>query len=146
MGQNKYLHLRNKWWSVDIVKIICTIEHSPSMPSVYCVSEWVKNYKLHNLYVNRFLLSLLLTMNSAVCMYVKYSARRQVRPSTCSTRVVHISVYWTIERNEVVCQVLSSLSQWPYGNTFHCIHRHKSAANTTTKHPIRQIAPKLSQP
>ena len=27
------------------------------------------------------------------CMYVKYSARRQLRPSTCTTRVVHISVY-----------------------------------------------------
>ena len=39
------------------------------------------------------------------------------------------------ERSEAVCQVLSSLSQWPYGNTFHSTHRHKSAANTTTKHP-----------
>ena len=68
-------------------------------------------------------------------MYVKYSARRQVRPSTCTTRVVHISVYLTEERSEVVCQVFSSLSQWPYGNTFHCTYRHKSAANTTTKHP-----------
>ena len=28
-----------------------------------------------------------------------------------------------------------SLSQWLYGNTIHCSHRHKSAANTTTKHP-----------
>ena len=37
--------------------------------------------------------------------------------------------------SEVVCQVLSSLSQWSYGNTFHCTHRHKSAVNTTTKHP-----------
>ena len=27
------------------------------------------------------------------CMYVMYSARRQVRPSTCTTRVVPISVY-----------------------------------------------------
>ena len=33
------------------------------------------------------------------------------------------------------CQVLSSLSQQPYGSTFHCTHRHESAANTTTKHP-----------
>ena len=46
--------------------------------------------------------------------------------------------------SEVVCQVLSSLSQWPYGNTFHSTHRHKSSANTTTKDPIPQIAPKLS--
>ena len=69
------------------------------------------------------------------CMYVKYSARRQIRSSTCTTRVVHISVYQTKERSEVVCQVLCSLSQWPYGNTFHCTHRHKSAANTTTQHP-----------
>ena len=68
-------------------------------------------------------------------MYVKYSTRRQIRPSTYTTRVVHISVYQTKERNEVVCQVLSSLSQWPYGNTFQCTHRHKSAANTTTKNP-----------
>ena len=68
-------------------------------------------------------------------MYVKYSARRQVRPSTCTTRVVHISVYQTKERSEVVCQVLSSLSQLPYWNTFHCTHRHKSAPITTTKHP-----------
>ena len=38
---------------------------------------------------------------------------------------------------QAVCQVLSSLSQWSYGNkpTFHCTQRHKSAANTTTKHP-----------
>ena len=49
-------------------------------------------------------------------------------------------------RSEVVCQVLTSLSQRPYGNIFHCTHRHKSAANTTTKHAIPQIAPKLSQP
>ena len=27
------------------------------------------------------------------------------------------------------------MNQWPYGNTFHSTHRHKSAANTTTKHP-----------
>ena len=39
-----------------------------------------------------------------------------------------------IRTTTVVCQVLSSLSQWTYGNTFHCTHRHKSAANTTTKH------------
>ena len=66
-----------------------------------------------------------------------YSARRQVRPSTCIARVVHISVYQTKERSEVVCQVLSTLSQWPYGNAFHYTHTHrlKSAANTTTKHP-----------
>ena len=50
------------------------------------------------------------------------------------------------KRSEIVCQVLSSLSQWPYGNTFHCTHKHKSASNTTTKYPIPQIAPKLSQP
>ena len=70
------------------------------------------------------------------CIYVKYSARRQICPSTCTTRVVrvHISVYQTKERSEIVCQVLSSLSQWPYGNTFHCTRRHKNAANTT-KHP-----------
>ena len=68
-------------------------------------------------------------------MYVKYFARRQVCPSTCTTTVVHISVYQTKEWSEVVCQILSSLSQWPYGNIFHCTHRHKSAANTTTKHP-----------
>ena len=55
--------------------------------------------------------------------------------STCTTRLVHISVYQIKERSDVVCQVLSSLSQWPYGNTFHCTHRHKSAAHTTTKHP-----------
>ena len=61
--------------------------------------------------------------------------RRQVCPSTCTTRVVHISVYQTKERSEVVSQVLSSLSQWPYGNTFHYTHRVKSAANITTKHP-----------
>ena len=53
---------------------------------------------------------------------------------TCTTRVVHISVYQTKERSEVVCQVHSSPSQWPYGNTFHSTHKHKSAANTTTKH------------
>ena len=45
------------------------------------------------------------------------------------------------ERSEVICQVLSSLSQWPYGNTFHCTLTHKSAANTT---PIPRIAPKLT--
>ena len=28
-----------------------------------------------------------------VCMYVKLSARRQISSSTCTTRVVHISVY-----------------------------------------------------
>ena len=80
------------------------------------------------------------------CTYVEYSARRQVRPSTCTTRVVHISVYYTKERSEVVCQVLSLLSQWSYGNTFHYTHRHKSDANTTTKHRIPQLTPKLSQP
>ena len=42
-----------------------------------------------------------------------------------------------LDNREVVCQVLSSLSQWPYGNTFHCTHRHKNATNTTTKHPYR---------
>ena len=36
---------------------------------------------------------------------------------------------------EVVCHVLSSLSQWPYGNTFHYKYTQKTAANTTTKHP-----------
>ena len=36
--------------------------------------------------------------------------------------------YQTKGRSEVVCQVLSSLSQWPYGNTFHCTLRYKSAA------------------
>ena len=75
-------------------------------------------------------------------MYVKYSARRQIRPSTCTTRLVHISVYQTKERSAVVWQVLSSLSQWPYGNTFHCTHRHKSAANITAKDPH---TPKSSQ-
>ena len=68
--------------------------------------------------------------------YVKYSARRQVRPSTCTTRVVHIILsLLEKERSEVVCQVLSLLSQWLYGNTFRCTHRHKSAASTTIKHP-----------
>ena len=61
-------------------------------------------------------------------------------------RVVHISVYQIKERSEVVCQVLSSLIQWPYGNSFDWTHRHKNAANTTTKYLIPQIAPKLSQP
>ena len=70
-----------------------------------------------------------------IVMYVKLSTRRWVCPSTCTARVVHISVYQTKEGSEVVCQILSSLSQWPYGNTFHCTHRHKSAANTSTKHP-----------
>ena len=65
-------------------------------------------------------------------------ARSALEPNcryATATRVVHISVYQTKERSEVVCQVLSSLSQWPYGNTFYCTHRHKSPANTTTKHP-----------
>ena len=73
-------------------------------------------------------------LKNSMYRYVKYSARRQVRPSTCTTRVVHISVYQIEESSEVVCQVLSSLNQWLYGNTFHCTHRHRSAANTTTKH------------
>ena len=30
---------------------------------------------------------------SETCMYVEYSARRQVLPSICTTRVVHISVF-----------------------------------------------------
>ena len=30
---------------------------------------------------------------SAPCLYVKYSARRQVRPSTCTTWIEHILVY-----------------------------------------------------
>ena len=51
------------------------------------------------------------------------------------TEPVILWEYLSKERSEVVCQVLSSLSQWPYGNTFHCTPRHKSAANTTTKHP-----------
>ena len=33
-------------------------------------------------------------------MYVKYSALRQVRPSTCTTRVVHFSVYQTKKKKE----------------------------------------------
>ena len=68
-------------------------------------------------------------------MEVKYSARRQVSPLTCITRVVSISVYQTKERSEIVCQLLYSLSQCPYHNTLHCTHKHKIAANTTTKHP-----------
>ena len=82
--------------------------------------------------------SLITCKNSAAfytCMYVKCSTWRQVRPSTCITRVVHISVHQTKERSEVICKVLSSLCQWPYESTFHCAHRHKSSANTTTKHP-----------
>ena len=83
-------------------------------------------------------------------MYVKYSARRQVRHSTCTTRVVHISVYYTKERSEVVCQVLSSLSQWPYGNNFQCtVHRPTDTRKLQIQllsSPIPQIAPKLSQP
>ena len=61
----------------------------------------------------------------------------QVCPSTCTTGIVSISGYQTKEKTEVVCQVLSSQSQWPYGNTFHCRHNLKNAANTTTttRHP-----------
>ena len=66
-------------------------------------------------------------------MYVKYSAQRQVRPSTRTTRVVPTVSQLTSQKK--VCQVLSLLSQWLYGNTFQCTHRHKSTANTTTKHP-----------
>ena len=39
--------------------------------------------------------------------------------------------------SEVVCQVLSSLSQWPYRNTFHCTQIQLLSI------PIPQIAPKL---
>ena len=49
----------------------------------------------------------------------------------------HGSTYLSLlekERSEIVCEVLPSLSQWSYGNTFHFTHRHRSAANTTTKH------------
>ena len=44
------------------------------------------------------------------------------------------------KRSEVVCHVLFSLSQWPYGNTFHCTHSHKSAENAT-KHPHNRNSP-----
>ena len=81
------------------------------------------------------LLTSLEKVNLTMCMYVKYSVRRQVRPSTCTTRVVYISVYYTKERNEVVCQILSSLSHWPCRST--SLHTQiKSAANTTTKHRL----------
>ena len=50
-------------------------------------------------------------------------------PEECLSLEMHyrrstysISVYKTKERSEVVRQVLSSLSQWPYGNIFHCEH------------------------
>ena len=70
------------------------------------------------------------TIGQLLDMYVEFSVRRQVLPSTCTTRAVHISVFQAKARSEVVCQFLSSLR-----NTFHCTHRHKSAVNTTTKHP-----------
>ena len=60
-------------------------------------------------------------------MYVKYSAQRQISP------LQYISQF-TRQKKGVRQYVLSSLSQWPYGNTFHCTQRHKSAANTTIKH------------
>ena len=49
--------------------------------------------------------------------------------------IINATVANSNKKLEVVCQVLSSLSQWPYGNNFNCTHRHKTAANTTTKHP-----------
>ena len=70
------------------------------------------------------------------CMYVCKVFCPEASPSL----VMHYqgSTYLSLldkERSEVVCQVLSSLSQWPYGNTFHYTHRHGSAAHTTNKHP-----------
>ena len=81
-------------------------------------------------------------------MYVCKVFYSEVGPSLdMHYQVEHISVYWTKGRSEVVCKVLSSLSQWPYGNTFHCKHTDTRVLQIQLLSiPISQIAPKLSQP
>ena len=72
-----------------------------------------------------------------IYLYVKYSAQRHVRPSTCTTRVVHISVHQTEERSEVACQVLSSLSS---------VFCPRAGPSLQTQAPRLQFCPKAGLP
>ena len=104
---------------------------------LYCVISWSEHWCLM---IQAFIILY------RVCMYVC----KVICPKAGLSLDMHYqgSTYLSLldKRKEwSICQVLSSLRQWPYGNTFHCTHRHKDSANTTTKHPIPQIAPEISQ-
>ena len=78
---------------------------------------------------------------------VKYSARRQIRPSTCTTKVVHISQF-TRQTKAVRLYVKSfpHLASGLMGIPFIAHTDTRVLQIQLLSIPIPQIAPKLSQP